>query len=374
MTQVPLRLVAAVLERRAYIDKIAIEIRELPASLFRRIERIFPPDGQDRVFRNERDPLAVDIRQPKNDELRKLNRLLGDRAHKLCVEFALDFVMSSREAKDELAGWLLPRLVAPDCTPSPTHNPYVDRDTLYLAPREWPNNFVVYYDKRAAQKLGLSHVLHLERRERVSEMKLPDLLGVDYRGAWRKQLALYEVPSVVELGRRLGGTKCSEARRGNMIRRAVGIDNPAPAHGVFHWAKEHLDAPRSPGDLMDQIDIEPLLPPPCKRPRKRVALAASEMMSLSDPLWQMIERLIPTRMNTHRHGGGRPPESDRKCMNAILSVAMGAANWRGVNSVCRSSTARDRLSKWKAAGLFGRLKQLGHPELDAVDWNLLGCP
>ena len=41
---------------------------------------------------------------------------------------------------------------------------------------------------------------------------------------------------------------------------------------------------------------------------------------ISDELWQVLEPLIPVRVNTHRFGGGRPRVPDRTCANGIFYV------------------------------------------------------
>ena len=41
---------------------------------------------------------------------------------------------------------------------------------------------------------------------------------------------------------------------------------------------------------------------------------------ISDELWEVLQPLLPTHVNTHRFGGGRPRVPDRDCADAIFYV------------------------------------------------------
>lgn len=97
---------------------------------------------------------------------------------------------------------------------------------------------------------------------------------------------------------------------------------------------------------------------------------------VSDELWAVLEPLIPERKNTHRFGGGRPREADRKCADAIFYILRTGCQWNALNQtdLCPSSTAHDRFQEWVAADVFLRLWQAGveqYDELCGVDWEWL---
>jgi len=99
-----------------------------------------------------------------------------------------------------------------------------------------------------------------------------------------------------------------------------------------------------------------------------------ESYQVSDEMWAQIQPLLPTRVNTHRFGGGRPPVDDRVCMNAILFVLRTGCQWNALNatSICPSSTAHDRFQQWVKAGVFHRLWAKGllvYDKLKGIDWT-----
>ena len=102
---------------------------------------------------------------------------------------------------------------------------------------------------------------------------------------------------------------------------------------------------------------------------------------LSDELWEKMKPYIPERVNTHRFGGGRPPRSDRDCMDAIYFVLRTGCQWNALNetTICPSSTAHDRFQQWVEAGVFWEFWQAGlmeYDELKGIDWDWLsadGC-
>ena len=97
---------------------------------------------------------------------------------------------------------------------------------------------------------------------------------------------------------------------------------------------------------------------------------------ISDELWAQIEPLLPRRRNTHRFGGGRPPRSDRTCMDGIFFVLRTGCHWNALNAtgICPSSTAHDRFQQWEQAGVFRKLWQAGLIEYDrshGIGWRWL---
>jgi putative transposase len=97
---------------------------------------------------------------------------------------------------------------------------------------------------------------------------------------------------------------------------------------------------------------------------------------ISDDLWAVLEPLLPTHVNSHRFGGGRPRVPDRRCADAIFYVLRTGCQWEALNQtdVCAKSTAHDRFQAWVAAGVFLRLWQAGVEEFDdlrGIDWNWL---
>src|ERR671916_243458 len=97
---------------------------------------------------------------------------------------------------------------------------------------------------------------------------------------------------------------------------------------------------------------------------------------ISDALWAVLEPLLPTRVNTHRFGGGRPRVPDRRCADAILYVLRTGCPWEALNQtdVCATSTAHDRLQEWVEAGVFLHLWQGGVERVDdlqGIDWDWL---
>ena len=97
---------------------------------------------------------------------------------------------------------------------------------------------------------------------------------------------------------------------------------------------------------------------------------------ISDELWEVLEPLIPVRVNTHRFGGGRPRVPDRRCADAIFYVLRTGCQWEALNQteLCAKSTAHDRFQEWAEAGVFLKLWQAGlerFDELKGLDWNWL---
>jgi transposase len=97
---------------------------------------------------------------------------------------------------------------------------------------------------------------------------------------------------------------------------------------------------------------------------------------ISDALWAVLEPLLPTRVNTHRFGGGRPRVPDRRCADAIFYVLRTGCQWEALNQteLCAKSTAHDRFQEWVDASVFLKLWQAGldqFDELQGIDWTWL---
>lgn len=98
--------------------------------------------------------------------------------------------------------------------------------------------------------------------------------------------------------------------------------------------------------------------------------------AVSDRFWGAFSQVLPTRVNTHRFGGGRPRRSDRDCLNGILFVLRTGCQWNALSAtgICPSSTAHDRFQDWVRSGVFERLFDLAlqdYDELIGIDWSFL---
>ena len=97
---------------------------------------------------------------------------------------------------------------------------------------------------------------------------------------------------------------------------------------------------------------------------------------VSDELWAVLAPLLPTRVNTHRFGGGRPRVPDRRCAAAIFYVLRTGCQWEALRQteLCAKSTAHDRFQAWVDAGVFLKFWQTGvaqFDELQGIDWTWL---
>ena len=104
--------------------------------------------------------------------------------------------------------------------------------------------------------------------------------------------------------------------------------------------------------------------------------SSEQRVVVSDELWSRIQPLLPKRKNTHRFGGGRPPKSDRVCLDAIFFVLRTGCQWNALNAtgICPSSTAHDRFQQWVEAGVFLKVWKAGLLEYDeakGIDWDWL---
>jgi transposase len=89
---------------------------------------------------------------------------------------------------------------------------------------------------------------------------------------------------------------------------------------------------------------------------------------ISDELWEVLQPLLPTHVNTHRFGGGRPRVPDRDCADAIFYVLRTGCQWQALDQteLCSHSTAHDRFQEWVEAGVFLKLWQAGVEQFDEL--------
>ena len=119
------------------------------------------------------------------------------------------------------------------------------------------------------------------------------------------------------------------------------------------------------------------VPPKVKRERARTPNnATTTAFRVSDALWEVLEPLLPKRVNKHRFGGGRPRASDRQCADAIFYVLRTGCQWAALNEtdLCAKSTAHDRFQEWVKADVFLKFWQTGleqFDELKGIDWDWL---
>lgn len=97
---------------------------------------------------------------------------------------------------------------------------------------------------------------------------------------------------------------------------------------------------------------------------------------VSHELWEVLEPLLPQRVNTHPLGGGRPRVLDRTCANGIFYVLRTGCQWKALDqtTICSGSTAHLRFQEWVRAGVFLKLWQAGlerYDELKGIDWTWL---
>lgn len=97
---------------------------------------------------------------------------------------------------------------------------------------------------------------------------------------------------------------------------------------------------------------------------------------ISDELWEVLEPLVPVRVNTHPFGGGRPRVPDRQCADAIFYVLRTGCQWEALNQteLCAKSTAHDRFQEWVEAEVFLKFWAAGvgrFDELQGLDWSWL---
>jgi putative transposase len=100
-------------------------------------------------------------------------------------------------------------------------------------------------------------------------------------------------------------------------------------------------------------------------------MSRTKPWELSEDLWQRAEPLIPPRVGKRKTG--RPPQSDRAMLGAILFVLRTGIQWNALpREVGASTTVYDRFRLWMEAGLFQQLWAAGlaeYDELVGIDWE-----
>lgn len=104
--------------------------------------------------------------------------------------------------------------------------------------------------------------------------------------------------------------------------------------------------------------------------------AMGGVFRLTDEMWAKFEPLIPPRVNSHKFGGGRPPASDRDCLDAIFFRLRTGCQWKALSAtgLCPASTAHDRFQRWVRQGVFRKFWEAGLLEYDGLkglDWSWL---
>ena len=84
---------------------------------------------------------------------------------------------------------------------------------------------------------------------------------------------------------------------------------------------------------------------------------------ISDNVWKRIEPLLPPPRRKNRMG--RPRMNDRQAMTAIWYKLHTGCSWKSLpRNLGAGSTVYDRFQEWRAAGVFGQLRQAGILEDD----------
>ncbi len=92
---------------------------------------------------------------------------------------------------------------------------------------------------------------------------------------------------------------------------------------------------------------------------------------LSDEVWERVRPLIPERPAHPK--GGRPAQSDRQMLSAILYVLRTGVQWNALpRELGASTTVYDRFRLWEQQGVFERIWQAGlreYDELEGIAWQ-----
>ena len=92
---------------------------------------------------------------------------------------------------------------------------------------------------------------------------------------------------------------------------------------------------------------------------------------LTDRQWEKIGPFLPEPMRSRK--GGRPPASNRDCLEGILWVLRSGARWKDLpRKYPSSSTCWRRLRDWEADGLWLKIWRVFLGELDEagqLDWS-----
>lgn len=115
------------------------------------------------------------------------------------------------------------------------------------------------------------------------------------------------------------------------------------------------------------------VPEPYKKKTKsrRKRLKRTKPWELSDALWERIRPLIPVRPAHPK--GGRPAQSDRQMLAAILYVLRTGIQWNALpRELGASTTVYDRFRLWEEQGVFEQVWQAGlqeYDELEGIAWE-----
>ena len=100
-------------------------------------------------------------------------------------------------------------------------------------------------------------------------------------------------------------------------------------------------------------------------------MSRTKPWELSDDLWQRAEPLIPVRAGKRK--AGRPRQSDRAMLGAILYVLRTGIQWNALpREVGASTTVYDRFRFWLTAGFFQQFWAAGLAECDelvGIEWE-----
>lgn len=93
--------------------------------------------------------------------------------------------------------------------------------------------------------------------------------------------------------------------------------------------------------------------------------------SLSDAQWDRIKHLIPELLSQPK--GGRPPDSQRACLEGILFVLLTGCQWEKLPKCFPSpSTCWRRFDEWTRFGIFEGLWYsllMELEDLQGTDWK-----
>jgi putative transposase len=92
---------------------------------------------------------------------------------------------------------------------------------------------------------------------------------------------------------------------------------------------------------------------------------------LSDEVWERVCPLIPERPAHPK--GGRPAQSNRQMLSAILYVLRTGIQWNALpRELGASTTVYDRFRLWEQQGVFEHIWQAGlqeYDELEGIAWQ-----
>lgn len=169
---------------------------------------------------------------------------------------------------------------------------------------------------------------------------------------------------------------------GKLVKRA---DDRGTVHFVGEHYERHLGWGEQVADRVTKYVPSPaggrwvLLGSPEGERGRLVASARAEarwdqpVWRMPDELWERLRPLLPAE-TAPRVGGGPPPD-DRQTLDAIFHVLRTGRGWSELPPSLGSPAAvRGRFLQWRRGGVFGRLRQAGlgeHEALNQLDWARL---